>query len=399
MTDARTALDRLRHVNPLRADDAIDPVELQTVVAECERRVQETSRASTKQAVTSMDRPPGKRFRPAFVVAAAFTVAIALVGAIVIFGDASQTAPTTSPPATTPAPPTSMPIAVLGNVAYVDDLVYYADDERTLETSMFFPAEGRGPWPVVVIYSEFSVNAAETYLGRRLAERGAVVFTPVWVDARPPTSTEYLTGQMWDRAACAVGFAQAAAEAVGGDPTRTVVAGDGGGEHPAAWIALGHADESVCPTPIQHELAGLAAGQTQWFFQEGQFDDAFAASETIGVDIVDRFFNPDRWQVPAEFSVVLWATAWYDGNSNTIDDPPTGDSWIWSRDPTGTLVADLATVDAFDDGLITFRDNARLMQLRMTQAGIDVTYDETTEPYFDIGPALERIWRLLSQPE
>ena len=71
----------------------------------------------------------------------------------------------------------------------------------------------------------------------------------------------------------------------------------------------------------------------------------------------------------------LWATSW-SGNSNEVDDPPAEGSWIWSRDPGADLIEDLAAVDAFDDGLITFGDNARLMRLRMAQAGIDVSLHE-----------------------
>ncbi len=53
-------------------------------------------------------------------------------------------------------------------------------------------------------------------------------------------------------------------------------------------------------------------------------------------------------------------------------------------------------MDAFDDGLITFRDNSLLMQLRMKQAGIDVTLYESDDPWYSLDDvALDSIWQLV----
>ena len=275
--------------------------------------------------------------------------------------------------------------------------MYYTDEERSLETSVFFPAAGDGPWPVVVVYSEFTLDAQERHLALQIAERGAVVFAPVWVDMYPPTLTasEYLAGAMWDRATCAVGYAQAKANTYGGDPARTTVVGDAGGEHPAAWVALGLTDTTACAEPIRFQPTGLVAGESQWLFQEEQFNAAFGATDGAALDTVDRFFSPERWNSTDGLRVFLWATSW-EGNSNEINDPPAVDSWIWSRDLRGDIVEDLAAVGAFDDGLITFRDNSRLMQLRMTRAGIGVTLYESDDPMYSLDDiALDDIWQLV----
>lgn len=403
MTDPQTALDRLRRANPVRHTETLDSDELGAVVTECKRRVDEARRGGgmtdeTQSVPPVPVAPPPSRLRPAFVFAFAFAAVLIVVGAIALFGGAEQPAVAPKPTSTT-AVSTTTPPQVVGGVASLDHFVYYSDAERTLETSVFFPAEGSGPWPVAIVYGEFELNGQGRGLARQIAERGAVVFAPTWVDEGQGmrVAAEYLTGGMWDRAACAVGYAQAHAASFGGDTTRTAVVGAAGGDHPAAWVALGLADTSACAEPISSQLTGLVAGESQWLFQEAIFDPAFAQPDAPAVDTVDRFFNPEQWRIPEELSVFLWATAWT-GNSNTIDDPPAEDSWIWTRDPSGAIVEDLAAVDAFEDGLITFSDNSRLMNLRMTRAGIDVTYYESDDPGYSIDDALfDGIWALLDR--
>ena len=201
---------------------------------------------------------------------------------------------------------------------------------------------------------------------------------------------------MWERAACAVGYAQAHADSYGGDPARTTVMGSGGGEHPAAWVALGLADTSDCADPMRFQPSGLVAGQSQWLFQEAQFDSAYAVQDGPAVDTVDRFFNPERWRQAENLSVLLWTTAW-SGNSTPIDDPPAADSWIWTRDPDGDIIDDLAVIGAFDSGSITFGDNSRLMNLRMARAGIDVRLHEIdSSGYVLDDAAFENLWQLVA---
>ncbi|MDJ0662909.1 MAG: hypothetical protein QNJ75_00015 [Acidimicrobiia bacterium] len=435
MIEPKDALSRLRSANLLPPGDELNEAERAAVVAECEQRVaveRGTAAPEMGRAGESLRPVSGGRWRwrPALVFSVAFVAVLAVAavfallndsGGLILEPDVANTPPTTSaitdgvadPSPTTSAtsddvspttsaisddvadaPPT--PSGMVGDVAYINELVYYEDADRTLETSVFFPAEGDGPWPVVVVYSEYRRRAQEWTLARRIAERGAVVFSASWVDEYPASASEYLTGTMWERAACAVSYAQAQAGSYGGDPGRTTVVGDGGGEHPAAWVALGLADTSNCADPILYQPTGLAAGHSQWFFQEQQFDSAFASDDSGAVDTVDRFFNPERWEAAGDLSAFLWSTA-YSGNANEINDPPSEESWIWSRDPDGDLVADLASVDAFDDGLITFRDNARLMNSRMIQSGVDVAHYESDNLGWGLDEiAFEGIWQVVA---
>jgi hypothetical protein len=401
MTDPNNALDRLRRANLVHTTATFDNEELAAVVDECERRVaSERGAAPGRGAGTGETlRPvsvPRQRWRPVLVFSLAFATLVVVVGAVALFVGSDGLVP--EPDVVSDEPTTTVAISTIGGVASVDHLEYYSDAERTLEASVFFPAEGHGPWPVVVVYSEFGINAQERDLSRRIADRGAVVFAPVWVyqDGTTQTGSEYLTGVMWDRAACAVGYAQAQAEVYGGDPARTTVVGAAGGEHPATWVALGLADASGCAEPIRFQPTGLVAGKSQWLFQQEGFDPTFVAEDAVGVDTVDRFFNPERWKAAEDLRVYLWSTSGK-SNSNEIDDPPAADSWIWSRDPSGAIVEDLTAVDAFADGLITFSDNSRLMHLRMAEAGIDVTRYESDDPGYSLDDtAFESIWQLIA---
>ena len=400
MIDPNDAIERLRRANRVSATATFDRDELAAVVDECERRVSSERGTAPGRGVGTGEtlRPVPvlrQRWRSVLVFSLAFVALVVVVGAVALLAGSDRLV--LEPNAVSDEPTPTVPIRTIGDVAFIDDLEYYSDAERTMETSVFFPADGNGPWPVVVVYGEFIIDSQNRTLARQMAERGAVVFAPVWVDASPPvlSASEYLTGAMWDRAACAVAYAQAQAETYGGDAARTTVVGDAGGEHPAAWVALGLADTSGCQGPISFRPTGLVAGESQWLFQETKFDEAFATDDAAAVETVDRFFRPERWQPAPGLSVFLWATPWAE-NSNGIDNPPAADSWIWSRDSTGTIVEDLATVSAFDDGLITFRDNSRLMQLRMTRAGIDVSYYESDDPMYSLDDsALDDIWQLV----
>lgn len=398
MIEPKDALDRLRRANLLPPNAKLDD-ELAATVAECERRIaaERGIDASESRYAGEALRPTygfRSRWRPALVFSLAFVAVIAVAGVFALFNDSGGVV-LESDVANTVARPE--PSGTIGNVAYVDDLVYYEDEERTLETSVFFPIEGEGPFPVVVLYDLHQLGSQDRELSRRIADRGAVVFAPVWVDVVGPSLTvsDYIGAGMWNRAACAVGHAQAQAEAYGGDPAQTTVMGAAGGEHPAAWVTLGLADIGDCAEPVRFQPTGLVAGQSQWLFQEPQFDDAFDSEDAGAIDTVDRLFNPAHWEYSEQLTVFLWATAW-PGNSAAIDDPPAEDSWIWSRDPDGDIVEDLGEVDAFADGVITFSDNARLMNLRMMQAGIDVSYYESDATGYRLDEtAFESIWQVV----
>lgn len=260
----------------------------------------------------------------------------------------------------------------------VDDIVYYSDGDVTLSMSVFFPSSGSGPWPVAVAYHTHCVpDCSADTLAQELASRGAVVFAPAWVPSLE-FAEEYVDGALFDRAACAVGAAQAIAEDFGGDPRATTVIGQGGGEHPAAWAALGISRTDICDEPVRHRPSGLVSANPQFVFQQDFWDPAFGDPTSNARDTIDRFLNAERWETAEHLFVLTLATE-YQGNSREVSLDGL-DGWLADRDTTGTLVEDLAVVAAFDDELILFADNARLFDLRLREAGIasSLVVDERT---------------------
>lgn len=410
MTNTNQALELLRAANPVASVEALDPSEVAAVVAECGERV-ETERSGRVPGTPPLSKrvaAPAKvrrilRPTAAFGVAFAVMVIAVMVAALVGRNGGSPADPgpattavtnttltsTTLTPTTTTSPVVSTTVAVrtMGGANIVDDLVYYSDGDVTLSMSVFYPASGSGPWPVAVAYHTHCPACSSTLLAQELATRGAVVFTPAWVPSSE-TAEEYADGMLFDRAACAVGAAQARAEEFGGDPRATTVIGQGGGEHPASWVALGIARTGVCAEPVQHRPTGLVVGNPQFVFQQEFWDGAFADPTSNARDTIDRFLNAERWGTSDDLSVLTLATE-YTGNSREVS-LDGSDAWLADRDTTGTLVDDLASVAAFDDGVILFEDSARLFDRRLGQAGVSslVIVDERstweyTEAWYD----------------
>ncbi len=280
--------------------------------------------------------------------------------------------PTTeaAPPATTAAPVDSDSGEDL-EIVQVEELEYLVDDEETWTLDVFYPTEG-GPWPLVVIFPGACDNCADTSSARIVAQGGAVVAAPrYWHGIGSSTPTEYLAGNTHgDRAACAVGYAQAIAGDYDGRADMTTVVGFSAGVHPAGWVGLGVANDEMCDEPIKHLPRGLVVGDGQFIFQDTAWDRAF--QDEGATETVDRYLNPDRWNIVDDLMVHLWSTE-STLTSTAIEDPPQADSWVWLRDTTGTLVDDLRAVGALDDGTVDFYDNALLLERRMLDRGIVVT--------------------------
>jgi hypothetical protein len=379
MTDRDTALAMLAAANPVVDPEAIDLDELRTVIDRCEHEVSTDRRTHDRATGRGQRRVVVGRPRPspdlAFGVAFGLTVVAVVVAAF--FGRDAGVAPSEEPPATTTTPitTTTYDITTSGSLSIVKDIPYASDGDVDLTTSVFFPSQGDGPWPVVVVYAEYCTGCAADNTARILAMRGAVVLAPVW-SIEDISSTEYVEGSLFDRAACAVGLAQAVAPQFGGDPNRTIVMGDAGGEHPATWVAYGLERTSACSEPIRYPPVGLVVGAPQWLFHEDLWDQDFVLPDSVALDTVDRFLNPARWHTADDLAVYLWASA-YDGNSRVLDGAAAG-GWLALRDSTGTLVTDLEGVGAFDDGMMLLDDDARLMEARLRETGIPVVthYDE-----------------------
>lgn len=408
MSDIDTALDLLRSANPVSSVDVLDRDELAASVVACERLIDEASQEQSG-AVTVVTRRPvgdpvprGRGFRPVLVVAAAWAVLVMTVATIAFLvtwaSDPPEPAdrPTTTVPVEDPTPTTTVAADGTYDVVVDRDLVYWTDGETTLTVDVFHPAEGTGPWPVVVAYPYYSAGASDASTARAMAERGAVAFAPVTVTVAYDDPALYIDGFLFDRGACAVGFAQAHAAEYGGDPTRTTVLGTGGGEHQALWAALGLERDDVCDEPIRYAPVGLVVGMPQLLFQVDYWDETVADPESNALDTLDRYWNPERWQFSDELRGHIWVTA-DNSNIREIDTQPTDESWIHSRDVTGTLVEDLDAFGAFDDGVIRYDDNARLLYLVMRRAGIPVTLDQMATSSWDgQSGQYDRMWSIIS---
>lgn len=80
------------------------------------------------------------------------------------------------------------------------------------------------------------------------------------------------------------------------------------------------------------------------------------------------------WANPGA-SFVLWAPE--RGTSpRPIGDEADKSGWFAQRDGDGSIRADLAGLGELEDGIVSNVDFAALLELRLSQAGFDVTFDQ-----------------------
>ena len=296
-------------------------------------------------------------------------------------GDAGGTTTVAGAPESivaTPATTTTTKQAPAGasgsfEVLHETDVVYHSDEDGEWTMEVYYP-DAEGPWPLVVVYHGMGTAPANG-TAQQIADRGAVAVAPRWLKAVPPTLTRetYIDGKLFDRAACAVGKAQEIAVDFDADPANTTVVVFSAGIHPTGWIGLGVVRNDLCQTALAYQPVGVVMGDSQFLFYEEGWDESFADSESPAADTTDRFVNPERWDVPNDLAVYLWTSDFRHGRD--VDNLPATDSWIWVRDTTGTLLDDLAVLEAFEDEWIDFMDNGLLMKMRMNSAGIDVMHE------------------------
>ena len=263
----------------------------------------------------------------------------------------------------------------------MNGLVYLADDAGSWTLNVAYP-DTDGPWPLIVVIPPG--NGADPMVAAELVERGAVVISgedwapaEAWVSDPAP----HLYGAM-DHAACIVSWAQAHADEYGANPELTTVTGYSGGAMAAAWVGLGLADDSKCDDPIAHLPVALVPGESQFLFHSERWDPYFESGDPEPIDTLDGLINPARWEVSPDLRVALWSATNPIGETRAVENPPGDDSWVWIREGASPHVDDLAAVGAFDDERIDWADNARLMELRMKDAGINVSNE-----VYDIGHA------------
>ncbi len=264
------------------------------------------------------------------------------------------------------------------------DLVYMTIDGSELLMDVYTPV-GEGPWPVVVAFHGIDSDGKDgrdtVVVAEAAAAEGMVVFAPSWIVWRPPTPPVPValeTFQEWKSAvSCAVAFAQQSAADYGGDPANTVVYGFSAGAGFALAVSVGSSADSIpgCETDAPPEpVGGAVLGDGEYWLHSQNFDAAFESDPAAMQAELASLIDPRNWPADLDAEFFLWVAE--DGTSpRTIDDPSDESGWFAQRDLDGSIERDLERLNQFDDGRVTYVDAGQLLELRLSEAGIEVTLD------------------------
>jgi acetyl esterase/lipase len=261
------------------------------------------------------------------------------------------------------------------------DLVYLAVDGDEHLLDVYVP-DGRGPWPVAVMFHGRSSGGKDTpsttSVAAAAATAGMVVIAPTWYVGDPfPLGTDDID-HLGAAGNCAVAFARARAADYGGDPGRLVVYGFSAGTGPALVSALDPAADEIpgCRSlPTGASVAGAVVGDGETFWQSAPFDGAFREDAEAMQDSVASLTDPTRWPPDLGTEFFLWAAA--EGTAPRAVDDDANPTWLDERDPTGSIRSDLERLDQLADGVVSYVDAAQLLELRLRDAGVDVTLEIT----------------------
>ena len=254
----------------------------------------------------------------------------------------------------------------------IEGVPYLTFGGDTFEADIYVP-ESEGPSPVVVMFHGASASGKDdsytTVVAEAAAAAGMHVFVPNWLTAITPESFD-----LFDAAAnCAVAYAQA--ELADGAPV--VVYGFSAGVGPATRAALDPAREPVpgCvaddpPAPI----TGAVFGDGEYILHSPLFDGAFVTDLEAMQAVVAGAVDPTLW--PSDMSTRFFIWVAEDGTATrAVDDPWDEAGWLAQRDPDGSIRGDLERLGQLDDGVVSFIDEGQLMELRLREAGIEVSLD------------------------
>ncbi|HEX9854363.1 MAG TPA: alpha/beta hydrolase [Acidimicrobiia bacterium] len=265
------------------------------------------------------------------------------------------------------------------------DLVYMTIGDAELLVDVYTPV-GDGPWPVVVAFHGIDSDGKDGDDTATLAEaavaEGLVVFAPSWIVWRPPippVPVPLVTFREWtDAASCAVAFAQQNAPDFGGDPANTIVYGFSAGAGVGLAASMDANEDPIpgCSTDSPPApVTGAVLGDGEYWLHSENFDPAFEADPAAMQAELAALMDPASWPTDLDAKFHLWVAD--DGTSpRAIDDPSDPSGWFALRDPDGSIQRDLERLDQFDDGTVTFIDAGQLLELRLSEAGIEVTMDE-----------------------
>jgi enterochelin esterase-like enzyme len=331
------------------------------------------------------------------------TLALALITASCSSGsepaadDSTTTAPTSSSttaatgaPGTTSAETTTSASEVTSSSSSPEaaftktsDIVYMTVNGDDLLINVYTPV-GDGPWPVVVAFHGLDSNMKDgtdtTQIAEEAATRGMLVYAPSWLDlnATPFPFTRDVFDTWRAVTNCALAFAQQHAASHGGDAASTVIYGFSAGAG-ASLIA------SVEPTmgPIGGfatdasaiPAIGVVLGDGEYFLHSENFEAAFDTDLEAMQAEVASLVDPTSWPPDLNAKFYLWIAQ--DGTGRRgFADPYDDGGWLALRDPTGSIRADLERLDQLGDGVISNIDAGQLLQLRLEEAGLDVTLDQ-----------------------
>jgi acetyl esterase/lipase len=261
------------------------------------------------------------------------------------------------------------------------NVVYMTVNGADLMMDVYVPTDG-GSSPVVVSFhgqSELQKGDLDTVaVAKEAASDGMVVFVPSWFYTNPiPLSGEKLQVTS-DVANCAVAFAQQNAAQYGGDPARTVLDGFSAGVIPAMNASLEPAEEPIagCATDtLPIPALGVVLGDGEYFLHDRQHDSAFVRDPTGMQAGVAGWLDPSNWPEDLKPQFFLWInTDGIGSNPRTFDAVDSG--WFPTRDPDGSIAADLEQLGQLEDGVVSYMDTDQLLYQRMTDAGVVVTSDE-----------------------
>jgi len=206
------------------------------------------------------------------------------------------------------------------------------------------------------------------------AAEGMIVFAPTWVDEHsfPATLDSF---NLWrSEASCAVAFAQQYAGQVGGDPSRTVLYGFSAGVGPTLFASLQPITERIEGCMVDEPptaAAGVVLGDGEYLLYSEHFDGIFQTDAAAMQEELGSMVDPGRWPSDLNAEFYLWVAE--DGvPARRVGDP--GADWFALRDPDGSIRADLERLGELDDGTVGTVDSGRLLENRLTGAGLDVSF-------------------------
>lgn len=292
---------------------------------------------------------------------------------------------TIAPPSTPTAAPTAT-VAPTSNLltpppptyTTFKDIPFMTVDGTAFLLNVYQPV-GDGPFPVVVAFHGFpsKEELSTVAVAEQAASSGMVVFTPTWItdDQLPFTADTFATWE--DITICAVAFAQQMAPQYKGDAATTIVDGFSAGAGGALVFASAQPRTDPvrgCVTDaLPRPVKGFVLGDGEYLLHTENFDQFFSTDPERAQARVASLIAPSLWSANPDAKFYLWVAA--EGtNPRPIGDPSSG--WFAQRDPDGSIKADLERLDEFADGVMTYVDAGKLVALRLSRAGFQVTLDE-----------------------